>query len=215
MDHKLANPSFWQNEVAAGMFITIKDEKEILESGKMEGLDYKIRYVRTFRDSDGLAEWNLLYLESESSPAWLLVKIVGDDIDFRVYYAEYGPDFFKEGHRVDVLEWEQNWIFQEPEDPEDFNIADLRYTQSIFIDNDGSDIEYKMKDFGEIYGELSEEPSQIITSPTPAIIVEYAATTECDDPELLILEIGEEDDGGFISLLMGNPVGIQELEVIG
>jgi len=219
MDHQYANPDFWRNldiSPDKACYITIKDEREIFESKNMEGTDYRPKFKRIFRDNAGIAEWVFILLEDQDSiPVWLLVKIVGEDLDLRVYDGEYPDDFFKEGNRADMLKWGQNFIFEEPEDLDNIVLGDLRYAENIYIpDDQGNEAAYAKKEPGEFYGEIVEEPWSIVSEPTFATLTEYRAP-DTRSPEMLLLEIGDHEDGGLIIYMEGNALGLQEVDVLG
>ena len=78
------------------------------------------------------------------------------------------------------------------------------------------DIRYVQKPQGELQGTCLEDPVPSgETAPLVATIVEYVTDQECDNPELLVTEIGAADDeGGSITLLEGGPVNLAEVDII-
>jgi hypothetical protein len=221
MDHELASPDFWRNlDVSSSdkpCFITIRDEREILESKNMDGTDYRAQFKRTFTDTNHLAEWIFILLEAEDSiPVWLLIKIVGKEMDVRIYDGEYPDDFFKEGNRADMLEHGQHWIFNEPEDTDNIVTSELEYAGEIIIPDDkGNETVYSQKEPGEFYGKVVECPPTIVDEPSFALLVEYRASDDSRSPEMLLLEIGDHEAGGLITYMEGNTLGLQEIDVLG
>jgi len=212
---------FWKNEVEKGSFITVKDEIEIQESGNLDGVEYQVQFKRKFVDQDNVGEWLFFYLDNvEFGSVCLVVKMVGEEIDFRVYYTDTN-EFFKEGNRQDMIENNQQFIFEEPEDTDNFNSEDpdclnnLEYTKKMTINfSEEEIIDFEQKPQGVMYGEFTENPSQILDEPTFGSLVEYIALEAAKCTEIMILEIGNADFGGMIIYLEGSQVNINDLAVM-
>jgi hypothetical protein len=88
------------------------------------------------------------------------------------------------------------WLFKEPEDTSNFAPCDLQFAESILEETDEGPVTFVVKG-GELHGEYRENPVPAgISMPLPATIVEYLADSECENPELLILDVGGLDEYG-------------------
>lgn len=211
-------PDFWRG-VRPGSVIRLTDEPTLLRD--MDGIDYTVRRVETVREVEDQMEWILLHLEDgEGDEPLLMVKIVDDDMDLRIY-REAGD--FESGNRMDMDARDDLWMFFEPKDPDDFDVRDLRYTEYIEyeVDSDDEDsdriVRFEQK-HPEMNGEVATEPSSSGSRPQLAVISEYAAVDLYEEPEAVIIEIGSdsamEETGGLISFMLGHPINPTETDVL-
>ena len=212
---------FWR-EVRPESFITINDTEALMASlGQgvgLRGQECVVRSVYEIRQMDGLCEWLFFKLDNDGTEVYLLVTIVPDaEPDFTIFYEAGG---FDSGNRQDILDAEQEYIFEEPEDTDDFEIGSLEYANEFFYDQvpeDGPAVECQFirKSFSPLQAWASRNPPQgdrLLTT-----VVQYDTESEgAHSPEALILEMGnpDNDDGGLIQLFFGTSIGSHEMMVI-
>jgi hypothetical protein len=171
----------------------------------------------------------LLFEIEGPEPLYLGIKIVGDKMDVRAYFKPDGLEF---GTRANLIaEQEHLWIFQEPEDVDNFNpykdSHDLEFTDQIFQNNEkDAECIFDRKggySDGLLHGECIEDGETVFVS-----ILEYSTGDEHENPEILIIELGsmemgefEEDEptprpeGGYVMLLQGcNISSMSDVSVI-
>ena len=199
--------------------IILKDEASIL-TAKEAGFglvspDYTITGVTTVRLLDNLATWDVCDISAAyfDGKAVLVVKVVDDNVAVRIMEPCECPDgtSFPAGDRQDQVEWKNFFLFQEPDDPENFDPMKLLYTRSMSIDG----VDYG-SDLGEMQGETSFSPPKSGMHNMLATLVEYSAVSECKYPDILLLEIGSPESrrGGLITLRKGRTVDPSEVEIL-
>lgn len=227
MDKKYTS-EYWEN-IAVGDIIQLTDEQTIehlLDQGKNDvehGADFEVKRIKDITEQQGLAKWKFVYIELDEILWFLVIKFLGEDVEIRIYYQ---PDDFECGTKADLVNSDFQWLFEEPKDTDNYNPADLDFTQEIEQD-DGSVFTTEAIMFGE-----SKEDGDTDF----ATIIEYSTEAECDNPNILILElcstsketdveetelgtITETDveidsDNGFVMLLYGCPAKISEVELL-
>ena len=211
------NIDFWKG-IHPGSTITLKDKQAIedsMEKGNgMKGMDYMVKTVTRLKEVNGLAEWILFLLDDPGEAIWVMVKIVEPEIDLRVYFEH--PQF-EPGNRKDMIEQENLWLFLEPENPADFLYNDLKFTDQIEIEQDNDEmLIYKQKGFKEMHCHGSFLPASSGMKNPMATIVEYQVQGTCDNPELLVFELGgqESSEGGLIRLMLGCHLRPTEIDVL-
>jgi len=215
-------------EVAVGDFVCLSDEqtiKDLMEAGvagATEGLQLEVERIRKIREQTNICEWIIADLKGqpESSPQLhLLVKIVGEEQDVRIYWAP--DDFEVPMSRGDLLNADMRWLFKEPENKFDFKPCDLEFTEFVEQDSDNGPVEYDTK-CGELHGEYREYPKPSgLSMPQPATVVELHTMSEVEDPELLILEVGGLDEygetlsvGGVVSFYQGSNINLTDITLV-
>ena len=214
------SPQFWR-ELKPGSTISLTDEQALddsMQSGQgVSARDYVVRERRSIKQLEGPLEWQLFDVEDGEERLWFLVKIVDADIALRVYFEAEG---FEPGTRAELIDREMSWLFQEPEDPDDFRFNELTYAKEIIqdveVDGEGMEVHFRIKLQGEQHGACTHEPQQSWPQVMMATVVEYATEQACANPELLLLELGGEEgeDGGVITLLLGCGLRLSEVDVL-
>jgi hypothetical protein len=217
----LKDPSFWK-DIKPGGVVVVNDEQAMMEAIKRGvdaegGVNYEIKRVLRLNEVNGLATWTLLKLEGMDE-VWLMVKIVGQEVDHRIYFEV--PDF-SPGNRADMIAREMFWLFEDPGPDWKSAYNDLKFINTINIDtNPGGNApatrtSYQQKPFGPMYARCSEEPKQSEGDEYLAILVEYSSADATDNPELLLLELGGEhgQEGGYIMMMLGCTAAIADLRV--
>lgn len=214
------SPEYWE-QLKPGSIVTLSDEqaiKESMEAGNgPRGIDYTTKSVITVKEMDGLAQWLLFELEGTDQDLWLMAKIVDQDIALRVYYE---PEEFEVGDRGDALDRGDYWLFQEPEDPDNFEPTDLSYTteiqQSMETQAGERDVIFRRKSQGEMHGTCSCEPKMAGIDEMFATVVEYSGPEDYENPEVLLLETGKQDNpnGGCIRLMLGADITPADVDIL-
>lgn len=213
------DPAYWR-AIKPDTTITLTDEQALRES--VSGQNYLVKQVIKIREKSGICEWLLFELEGqeEAPDSWLMAKLVDKEVDIRVYFES---DDFESGNRDDIIEQDDLWLFQPPEDPE-FCLEhnELAYTKHIGWDFPGDEegdddihVDYNVK-IGELQGDISYDPPQSGQRELLATVVEFDTSDETTCPELLVLEIGhpENEEGGLIRLFFGNSIKPTEVDVL-
>ncbi len=217
-----SEPGFWQ-DILPGSTITLSDAQAIsdsMERGEgVRGIDYIVESVWKVREEDALAEWLLFKLDAEDQELYLVAKIVDRDVELRVYFE---PGEFEPGNRREIVERGDTWLFLEPENPEDFKFDELEFVPEIEWTVEGEDdgderrIVYRRKGQGTLYGTCTTTPPLSGLGRMMATVVEYSTSQEFENPELMLLELGGEkgDEGGMITMMVGNRVAPGEVDVL-
>ena len=150
-----------------------------------------------------------------------MVKIVDQHLNLLVYFE---PSEFMPGNRRDMLDRGDTWLFEEPENTDEFEFDELQFVREIEwnvqVDEDGEtvdrDIHYRMKQQGILYGHCTHDPVQAGIRRILAAVIEYATADEYENPELILLELGGENssEGGLITMLVGNRINMDEVDVL-
>jgi hypothetical protein len=201
----------WAN-LLVGTTLYLKDQYAIEDSMKKgrgtNGIAYTIDKKVCVSNSQGNNNWAFLWM-SNSDNEQILTKIKesGNAIDTVVYspVSDFVP-----GTRADMLEQNQHYIFQEPENPNE-QLKNIKYTTELKSTCDGAEIVYKQKSAREQHGNATQVPQPIKN--LMATIVEYKSDTDCLLPEALILETGvAHQESSQIEYFLGNPIRASELE---
>jgi hypothetical protein len=223
--------AYWVRARPGDMLI-LRDQQTLemlMEAGRSDfahGVSLTIKRVRRIQERNKLMQWTLCELEpiriGNQTQVWFLVaKVVDEAFDVRVMFE---PADFEPGSREHLLEAGCQWLFQPPENEDNFNPADLRFTLSIDKTVDGNRVVgFHQKGQGVLYGEQYEEPRPSgVPQPQFVTLVEYQADTAYENPELLLLEVGGVDRsrpgqrfrGGFITMYEGANVSPNDLELM-
>lgn len=217
----LRKADFWQ-QVAPGHLVVVSDAQALLEAVRQDldaegGLNYEVKRVLRLKELSALAEWVLVRLEG-ADEIWLMAKIVGDAVDLRLYFEV--PEF-PPGNRADMLDQDMYWLFEDPGPDWQDCYEVLQFAQAITVDQEPGEAGtptstcYRQKPWGTLYGQCRETPASPLGEPYAAAIIEYQTEDPSDNPELLILELGGEQEtkGGYITMMLGCPAEPSELRV--
>lgn len=230
------NPDFWRN-VQVGQMVVLNDLQALMDASKLttpgQSMDYLI--TRRFRvDTEGgVGEYLFFELEGGGEILLMMVKIVGNLFEVRLYFQV--PEI-QEGNRLDFVRRDpsDDWLFLPPLQAvpdrrllQDFPPIEWIYTPDIqapIKDKMGErTVTFLKKDIGEVGGECEiDSPDGEIDGPLLATIAEYLTSDQTLNPELLILEIGSVldpfgepvTDGGLIRIYFGASVKLSEVEVL-
>jgi hypothetical protein len=217
------NPADWK-AVKPKSIVTVSDAQGIQDSMRrglgVRGLDYTVRSVARFEQLDGLSTHLLFTLDDAEQAAFLLVKMVDDLVDLTLYFE---PPGLSGGERTDLLARGMHWLFQAPADPNSFDPSELRYTTSLMQTVPGAadapplELLYALKPQGELQCHYSESPARAgLPAQMLATLVEYRCEQPAENPEFLILEVGEERSRrSFLRFFLGCPIRLSEVDVLG
>lgn len=217
------NPADWQ-AVKPKSIISISDAQGIQDSMRrglgVRGLDYTVRSVARCEQLEGLSTHVVLTLDDTEQAAFLVAKIVDDLVDLTLYFE---PPGLSGGERTDLLDRGMQWLFQAPVNPDSFEPAELRYTTSLMQSVPGAsgapalELLYALKPQGELQCRYSESPTRAgLAQQMLATLVEYRCEQPAENPEFLIMEVGEERSRrSFLRFFLGCPIGLSEVDVLG
>lgn len=198
---------FWNN-IKVGDIIGLQDKQEIeaqIEDGNQLGeTDYEVKYIRTFSaegDHGILATYLLIEIENSEKDEnlFLSVKLVDNEISLKIFYE---VQEFEPGDRYDAINRGDEWIFEEPEETDNFRYSDLEYASTIIRDIDENEISFTKLPQGDLHGSCISIPEESGVGDIFVTLVEYSTDSECDNPYLMIieeeeLEIDKGDDWDY------------------
>ena len=185
----------------------------------VRGLDYSVRTVARCEHISGISSHVVITLEDAEQAAFLVVKSVDDLVDIFIYFD---PPGLSGGERPDLLERGMHWLFQEPGNPDSFDPAELRYTTSLVQHLPGKEgeasleLRYALKPQGELQCHYSEVPARAgLPEKMLATLVEYRCEHPAENPEFLILEVGEErSNRSYVRFFLGCQIRLSEVDVL-
>lgn len=203
MDLSESTKNFWK-KLKVGDIIGLQDKQAIedqMDEGKTLGETYTVRSIKTFKaegEHGCLAEFLLVEMDKEEETLYLSIKLVDKDVTLRVFYE---AEEFEQGNREDILAREEEWLFKEPEDTNDFDPGDLEYASSIIQNIDDEDVEFTQLPQGELHGSCTVVPEETGVGNVFMTLVEYSTDVDCDNPYMLVIEeevidCCEEDEDG-------------------
>lgn len=212
----LKDPTDWLN-LKTGSTLVLSDEQSLMDSKKrgfgLNPLNFTVIRVTKVQEAQGLVTYIFVDIEDGVQPLRLMAKIVDENVDFRLYYKS---EDFVAASRKTAIDRGDFWLFQKPEDENNFTPLDLKYTMGIKQSIDNKEIVYDRKPSGELSGIAVENPVRKGLADLLATITEYKTNQETENPELMLLEIGNKlnKDGGEITLYFGSPIHENEIQVL-
>ena len=199
-----------------GSFITLSDAQSMADSQKrgqgFKGIRYAVESHAVADDTEGFGTWVFLTLNDNVQKLLLTIKGVDNAIDYRIYYAD---ETFRPARREEVVRRGDLWLFEPPENENDFDPAELQYTAEITQKTDADELVYVRKDQGERHADYRETPQRSGAAGLLATIVEYSTASPTDNPELMILEVGAESRRtGEVSMYLGTSISESEIDVL-
>lgn len=226
MAREEADIAFWKS-IKAGDQVVLSDTQTVKqrmierqqaaergENGSAVSLEatYEIKSVLNCKSLNNLAEWRFFQLDEER---WLMAKIV--DKELSITALRNAPDW-EPSTRKELVDRELLFLFNEPENPDNFEYEELTFVDDIFEDNEvnGKAVTtFYMKPQREQHARANWQPTQTGIGEQIATIVEYSAEAEkqYDDPECVILEVGKQNNG-LIHLLVGHALTAADINVM-
>lgn len=213
-----ANSSFWRN-VRVGDIVSLSDARTLVE--RMKGgkgptpENYEIKSILAAKSLNNLADWIFFKLD-ETNGLCLMAKIVDNNLSLCVIRDAHD---WEPQTRQKLIDNDILFMFNQPDNPNNFNVEDLTYSDQIFEDNEVVNgpgrTEYYLKPQGEMHCKASISPSQSGVGEQFATIVEYAAEMNKGhvDPECMILEVGAGGNG-VVNILVGRPLAYVDVNVM-
>lgn len=205
-----------------GDIIIISDEQTLigmLEDGKNPALADVIRMVHPEFQTiitdivkinvPEIGTWTICSLK-DSGLRYVYKDINGTDREHYIYYQPNEVNFAERS----VFKKYYEWLF---DDDGDF-IKEINFTN-----NDGNEFIYEMA-FPTLYGTCYE----IASGPLLTSITEWVSTTQCDNPQILCIEIGDgifegediedrsneiENDDPYVMFFMGAQILENDIEI--
>jgi len=208
------NIDYW-TKAKVGDSIQLSDvqtiEQCMIEDRSTDGIYYPIKTIHSIKQMDGLCSWLLFELGDNEDKLTIMVKSVDNETDIRVYYALPG---IEPGCRSDMINDGFDWIFDR--DCQEGCENQLNFTNDIVntIEDDNGDVEqitFLQKRQGELFGkaQVTGFDQQLLVT-----VVEYSTDYDCENPEMLIYEIGEPDSDGMIYMMEGCNIHPTEVSLI-
>lgn len=204
--------SYWEGAKIKDL-IQLSDEQTIsylMENGcdNIEhGADFEIRRIRNIKATNSSSRWIVMDISLKDFVWFVIVKTADSEVDIKVFYI---PDDFQEGSRQDILDADFRWLFEEPEDLDNYDPMKLNFPSKIEEDND---VVFETE--GAEYGDCWEGEERSFST-----IVEYFTESDIENPEMIILEFNNikewsneeenEDDFGNIEVKTDSGVLIDE-----
>jgi len=200
----------------AGSFITLSDNQSMEDSQKrgegFQGIRFAVESTIVADDTEGFGTWVMLRLNDGHQRLRLVVKAVDNEMDHRLYYAS---EDFRAARREEVIRRGDTWLFEAPEDENNFEAADLFYAAEIIQTDGDRVITYVRKDQGERHANVTETPNPLGLNAQIATIVEYSTSDTTANPELMLLEIGAATRRtGEVALYVGCPIRESEIDIL-
>lgn len=226
--HAPDQPEFWRR-LPVGSSVALRDFQALEEADRADsgsgagGLNYEVTGRRhyTFRGAGGeaVAEY-LLFDIADAEKAYVLAALLtGPHLELRVYYQ---PDGFQPGTRAALLDQGFAWLFLEPPNPDSFVPYELEFAPHPDVPpvHDGGEeklLQFRAVTQGPLYGDYRDATAK---RQVPALMMEYRTDQPASNPLLLVLEEGGLDadgepvpDGGFVTLLLGSPIDLSQMDV--
>lgn len=203
---------FWK-KLEPGCHFVLSDIVSIKDSvnSKSEtpgSMTYKAKSLLSVRERRGLAEWILFDLESSVRELMLVVKMVDSEVDLKLL----SPQLFSSGSRAETIA-EYQPLFEDV--PGGTDPMKVRFAREIQHDVSGSEPVVYSQKFGELSGEGKLLPERSGLGKLLVTLVEYGATNDSAESEMLIVESGEvNSDGSEIKLLIGAPISDRDCVVL-
>ncbi len=206
--------SYWEN-TKIGDLIQLSDEQTIsflMDNGCENldhGADFEVTRKRIITAQNSSSSWLLIDISLKDFLWYVIVKSTGAEVDVKVCYM---PDNFTEGNRQDLLNNDLHWIFEQPDDKDDFDLAELPFSSTI--EEDEGAVVFSTE--GSEYGECREGGDRSF-----ATVVEYVTQSDIENPEMIIFEFNnveewsnteesEEDYDGDVEVEETNGVDIDQ-----
>lgn len=212
------NSDFWYSVQEGDKFRFVKSESEIAVDSVFAIIEW-----------NGKRELRLFESKSQDGDSlWLVANFFLDgSVELKLFAY---PSDFRPGTREIILADERQWLYQEPQNVDNFEASELEYASEFeILGDDGNPVLYRLVE--EVHGEWLNTAS--IDAPEFVILVEYKSQAPCSKPDVFVVEIGgydmaedEEHDeeelaksgteasfqGGIIHYLEGRVISPHEIE---
>lgn len=213
----LRKPLDWL-ALKSGSTVLLSDKQSLIDSRDrgfgLKPLTFSVKRVMLLTENENMAKWIFVDISDDKQPLCLMAKYVNEEVDFRVYYLS---EDFKATTRQGAIDRGDLWLFQKPSNEHDFKPIELRYTMDIKQTlKSKEELNYSQKAQKEMSGSWTENPPRDGMSNMLATIVEYCTDVECENPEMMILEVGSKFNvnGGEVALYLGTRINESEIQVL-
>lgn len=180
--------------IKCGDVVSLKDIQTLKEIS-INGTDVVIKSIKKFKRD--FATWILAELDTDN--LYLVIKNCGNETDIRIMFK---PPEIEFDDVESVLNQGNQWLFNEPDDIDNFKPCDLEMADSF----DDGKVNFNKK-CPTIHVEFYDGNS---IDPKFGCVTEWIADSEHDNPEVICFEMGGIDDdgeiipqGGFLMVLQG------------
>jgi len=211
---------FWKSVTVKSM-VNLTDtaalEASQAEGRGMQGMDFVVEEILSIKESNKLCEWLVFKIVNPKQVLFLVVKIVGEAVDLRMYY---NPESIVIGDRKDQINAQNVFMFENFKPHSHNNLLSLKYAKKIdwtFDFGKGPvEIPFTQKGNMEFSGEAVYTPNYFANEKLIATVSEYLADLEATEPEMMIIEVGnvKNKNGGSILFLVGNQVNQFEISIV-
>jgi hypothetical protein len=213
------NIKYWDN-IEVGDIIQLTDEQTIEYllnegiKGITHGADFEVIRIKYFKETNMDTNFKIFYIQKETVLWYLIIRYLktGAIDTIGIYFM---PDDLDVWYRREFIEQGHDWLFDEPEDVNNYSPKDLYFVGKI-VQDDGITFRQESRYYGSSF-----EYGQSVDFAT---IVEYTTTQECDNPKILILELAamtEDEEEVVVNLqdslvffLQGNEVSSQDITAL-
>ena len=200
----LSKSKIWQ-ELKKQDIISVSDAQtlsKLLADGELvEEIDLVIENIQVFKAENGV-EYRFFEFSADEPNIVIVAICVDDDAILRAYFVSDDPSPATRSNVLNVQEC--GWLFEPPEDEENFKLDELAYRGQFDQADDTA------KSGQAVY---NQDGAML----TGTLDGEFASLQEwlADDginPRVILLEVGEED--GFMTFYQGCDIGTNDLNVL-
>ena len=227
VQHAPDQPEFWR-QLPVRSSIALRDFQALAEAdltGNVTagGINYEVTGKRhyNFRSPGGSVVAEYLFFDiSDAGTTYVLAAVLtGEHVELRIYYQ---PDGFQPGSRAALIDHGFAWLFLAPPNPDSYIPYELEFAPHPDVPPVQDGGEEKQLDFhavtrGPLYGDYHDERDRLHV---PVLVMEYRTEQPASNPLLLVLEEGGLDpdgepvpDGGFVTLLLGSPTDLSQIDI--
>ena len=135
----------------------------------------------------------------------LVAILVDGEVELKVMFED--PNILQADNRNGLIDAGEFWVFEEPEDIDEFDLNELEFASRIEFD----DADYEQKALGTLFCPYNGQEDVL------AAISEYDLVAgESSNTELMLFEYGHVDDerGGYVTLYFGYTINMSEIDVL-
>ncbi len=190
-------------KINKGDMITLSDpQTEVVMDGPGE---FEVKEKRVYTHELFKIYAYLLHAEKDEDDVFLMVKVVEEDYDFRLYYLDHG------GTQEELID--EGWGHWS-EDGDSFAAEFTVEIPTGETEDSFEEITFKEKDFGPFYKTIlnryttpGEDSEELVAS-----IAEYETQEDIDNQEAFIEWTGEYN-GGWVEVYYGSRIHNSQIEV--
>ena len=185
--------------------LTIEQAMKRGEFNTVEGVHFQVEDIEKIKGENDITEWWFYYFAN--SPWLLMAQFTGKEIDLKLLEK---PEWYTEGTVQEQLDNGNQFLFNEPEDVENFVPSDLVLSDGFSLTFD-EDLEVNYEPVGHpLFGETTEDGEPVFTE-----VKEYYALADSPSPRIVILSFDGENNGagGWLKYFEGYSVNHSDIEL--